>query len=773
MKSIRISLLLVLVSLCSNLLAKTVGHLNIEGNSLTSERFIRKNIRTREGMEFHETILNEDLRRLYALGRFDKVSFQRNEKDDLIDITIVVEEKPIVDKIVFEGNKRLKDNELLEKVRILEQERYDRGMARRDADELVQLYIDRGFLTAQAKHEVRPVKDIRDRVELVFRITEGLRALVGGIEFVGAPHVSRYDLSRVMETKVDGLFSSAYYDPGKFRGDLERLEAYLRSIGYLDAKVKPGKSRFSENGKWLYLQIEIEEGRLYLIDKITIKGNEVYSVEEILHEIPVKVGMPYSEQNKSRLEYMIGRMYGRVGRIFTHVNATPTLNMNKAHVQLDVEVSESEEVFVENVFIRGNDKTRDVVIRRELLLFPLERANTDLIERSERNLLNLGFFKTVRITPEVGSQRHLANIRIVVEEQPTGNFNVAFGFSSIESFFLMFKYRQKNFDWRDRRGGLIALLLGQGYVGDGQELILEVNTGVKTRKYQLDFQEPWVFNRKVHLGYGFFHTESEVANYDEKRDGVKVRVGREFIPDLGGYLTMNYQRIEISDIDNSVSPAIKDEEGINDVVSLINEWVYESRDNRFRPTMGWNHRAGLALAGGPFGGDKDFYKLTYNAITHKKVFTMENGGNHVLNWKLSTGYAHAYGDTEKVPIYERFSCGGYRTVRGFPYRSLGPRDERDPSFEIGGELLLAFTGEYEFPVTEDVIRGVFFYDQGYSWNGLDDFNYNDTRSSAGFGMRISVPALGQVPIMLDFAFPVRKKHGDETETFTLNFGGFF
>ncbi len=751
----------------SPLAGAVVEKIKITGNTLSSEPFIRKHIKTREGQELSELTLNDDVKRLYDLGRFKKIEILREERKDKVEITVAVQEKPLIRKRKFSGNKKLKDGDFTKEVKSAPDQRFDEGMVAADREAILKIYRDRGYLFAEVGHKVAPAG--ADRADLTFIIRENQEVKIGGIEFKGNQHVEAKQLRKLMETKIDRFYNRGVYDADHYLRDLDKIAAYYKSIGYLDAKAKPGKSLFSEDRNWLYLNVVVEEGALYILDRLELKGNKVLSAAELTAFLPLKAGMPYSDYARVEAEDAVERRYGEIGRIFTSARARAIIDQKSAHVGLVMEIEEGEEVYVEKVKIYGNVKSRDVVVRRELEFFPLERVNTEIIRRSKRNLMNLGFFESAEILPEPGSAPHLANIVVRVKEKQTGSINFSLGFSSIEAIFAQLKYQQRNFDWRDRQKGPFSLFTGQGYIGDGQNLEIAINTGTRSRRFTIDFSEPWVFNRKIRFGIGLFHAESTIADFDEQRRGGYLRLGREFLRDLEGFLTYNLSEITISNIDPGVSPAIKEQEGDNLVSSVRNEWVYDDRDNRFLPTKGWYMHLSELLAGGPFGGTEDFYKLDLETKTYRRLFKTQ-GGAHTGSARLELGFGESYGDTETLPIFDRYFAGGLGSVRGFENRTLSPRVG---SFEVGGEFLTVMNLEYGFPISEETLRGVVFYDQGFAWDKPSDFNYDDLRSAIGTGLRIQIDALGPVPIALNFARPIHKKPGDRSETFSFNFGNFF
>ena len=752
-----------------DLLAERVASIKIEGNQLTKDRVFYKNLRTRVGEDYRPVIFNEDIKRLYELGLFNRIDMSEGFQMDGIHLTLSVVEKPILSEIVYEGQKKIKRSRFEDDLRSLVGARYDESLAKADVLSIEMSYRDAGHLFVEVSSRTEKVDDTK--VRLVFMVSENFNVRVGGIEFLGNESLPKGRLKKVMETKIDRLFSKGVFDEGVFDLDLKKLASYYRSLGFLDAKVKPGKSYFSEDRSWLYLQVLIEEGPLYVIDDIIFRGNSILISKELKNKIPVKPGQPYTDLARLKLLTHIEKKYGEIGRVYSTARVRANHDSEFPHVSIDVEIRESEEVYVESVEVEGNYKTRDVVIRREMEFYPGEMINSGLLDRSRRNLTNLGFFSRNDIDIEPGSEPHLARMVIRVEEKETGSINFGLGFSNVESITAQVKYTQRNFDWRDRKEGVGGFFSGRGYIGDAQTLSVSINTGTQSRRFNIDFNEPWVFNRKIRFGFGLYHTESSIADdYDEKQEGFYLRVGKEFIRDLEGFLTYSFREHVISDVDPSVSFLIRSEEGSRLVSSLNNNWVYEGRDNRFFPTEGWYLNPSLTLAGSILGGDQDFYKLEFEAKTHWLVLDFDDQNQHTLNFRTKWGFVNPYGDSSKVAIFEKFFAGGLGSVRGFPNRSLSPKVNGD---EVGGQFISIANLEYSVPINEQAIRGILFYDIGNAFDDLDDYAFSDLRMSVGVGLRLKIPALGEMPLSLDFAKPIRRQDTDETETFSFNFGNFF
>lgn len=755
----------------SKIYAIPIKNIVVEGNSLSSDRLILKNIRTRVGDEYQPFIVNEDIKRLYELKKFKKVEMIEKVIDEEIFITILIEEKPIILLRTFEGLVKVKESDFEDEIRSTISDRFDAATVKADAKRIEKVYRDKGYLFAKVDYELLDIENDKDKVELKFIISENAQVKIGGINFQGNDHMPKKRLLKVMEIKVDRFLSKGVYDAETYALDLNKIQEYYHSLGYLDAKVNPGKSFYSENKAWLYLNVTIDEGRLYIIDSIDFEGCDKLSEEGIYEKLNQKVGMPYLKYTNLQLESEIQKLYGEIGRVFTRVRINSFMDERTSHVRLKVNIEEGEEVYLENVRIEGNDKTREVVIRRELEFYPLERINTKLIDESKRNLRNLNFFENIDIDILPTEEADKAEILVRVTEKETGSINFAVGFSSVESIFGQVKYIQRNFDYRDRKHGTKGFFTGESYIGDGQNLSVTLNTGSETRRFSIDFNEPWVFNRKIRFGFGLYSTESSIADeYDEAQEGFYLRLGREFIKDLEGFITYGLRNHTISDVETTAPTAIQIEEGTRLVSSLKNDWIYDKLDNRFFPTTGYMLSPSLTVAGGVVGGSQDFYKVEFEAKTYKTIFDFDENNKHILSARMKLGHVSEYGDSDRVAIFERFFAGGMGSVRGFDNRSLSPKQNGD---EIGGNFLSVANIEYSVPINEEALRAVFFYDMGNAFAETSDFSFDDLRSSLGIGFRLMIPAFGPTPLALDFAKPIRKQDGDETETFSFNFGSFF
>jgi len=410
-------------------------------------------------------------------------------------------------------------------------------------------------------------------------------------------------------------------------------------------------------------------------------------------------------------------------------------------------IIENQVVFVEKIKIRGNVKTKDVVIRRELRIKPGERFDGDKLRRSKERLQNLGYFEEVSYDTEDTASQATKDLVVDVKETKTGAFSFGGGYSSIDQFVGFVEVEQKNFDWKN----------WPYFTGAGQDLKLRASAGSLSNGLELSFTEPWVFDYPVSFGFDLYRRthkrESDVGyGYDESVTGGDIRLGKEISEYWKTGLTYRYDTIKITNISTDASSDLLDEEGTNSISSIDYGLTYDSRDNVFIPTKGDVLSNSVMLAGGPLGGDRDFWKYT-GRIEHYIPLFKES----VLQMTARVGLADTYSDTVKIPIYERFFAGGAYSVRGYRERKVGPIDlsSGDP---LGGNSMVIGNLEYTYPLIS-FLRLAVFYDVGNVWLKTNDIGSSGYKSGTGLGFRLKTP-IG--PVMLDYGIPLNKESG-ETE----------
>jgi len=386
----------------------------------------------------------------------------------------------------------------------------------------------------------------------------------------------------------------------------------------------------------------------------------------------------------------------------------------------------------------------DVVIRRELRIHPGDKFEWYKVDRSRQRLDNLGYFGEIDFEVQPTEEKNKEDLVVRVKEAKTGEFSIGAGYSSVDEFIGLVELSQRNFD----------LTNPPTFTGGGQRISLRAEMGTTRNDYELSFTEPWLFGYPYLFGLDLYqHTRERERDvgyaWDEKRRGFSLRFGKEISEYNSVYLRTRFDKVEISDVADDVSSELKAEEGEKNLHGIRLNFVRDTRDSAFNPTKGYYMSLGIENLGGFIGGDVDLIRYTDNFGFYYPVWN-----NWVLNLRLQSGIIDTYGDTDRVPVYERFFAGGAYTIRGYDERSVGPKDSvsKDP---IGGEAMLVGNVELTFPLYEN-IKGAFFYDVGNVWEDKSDFGSGGYKSSVGIGVRLKT-RLG--PIQLDYGYPLNKGEG--------------
>jgi outer membrane protein insertion porin family len=730
--------------------AKLVTAIEIEGNRSISSTTILSKMKTRKGLIYSENIINDDLKRLYLLGYFSDIDIQTEDYKEGLKIIISVVERPVIKKINFTGFRRLylKEEKLRELVKSRSGQYLDYPTLSDDCSKLRKAYIKKGFSESEIEYKIE-IEEETNQAMVDFIALEGRRLKIRRIFIEGNEHFRDKRILKLIKTKRAWLFGAGVLKEDVLREDMERIESFYRSQGFTDIKVD---YLIKEDPKKpsLYIVIVIQEGKQYFVGSLHFLGNAAISEEEIRDALEFCLpAESYSPEGLNQDKFIIKGLYFDRGYITADIEATALLNPQTGAIDITYHITENEVTFINKIKIRGNIKTKDVVIRRELRFFPGDRFDGAKLRRSKERLANLGFFEEISYDTESTQIDNQRDLIVEVKEAKTGTFSFGGGYSTIDDFIGFIEIEQRNFDWKNF----------PYFTGDGQDLKLRAELGTMTENFNLSFTEPWLFDYPVSFGFDAYRVSHEREEdvgwgYDEKRSGGDIRLGKEISEYVRGNITYRYEQIEISNIEPTALELQKEldkEKGKNIVSRLELGLAFDTRDNVFDPTSGILLTANSDIAGGAFGGDKDFFKLQMRGSRYFGLWRKS-----VLEFRTRLGVADSYGDTDDVPIYERFFAGGAYTIRGYEERMVGPLDSvsNDP---LGGNSLLIGNIEYTYPLF-DFLRLAGFYDVGNIWPKISDIGSSGFKSGVGLGLRIKTP-IG--PIRLDYGIPLNKQSGEE------------
>jgi len=731
---------------------KIVKAIEITGNKSISANTVISKMKTKIGSLYLENIVSDDIKRLYLLGYFSDIKIETEDYADGVKLIIKVIERAIIEKISFEGLKHLymQDEKLRELINLQSKEKQylDYPKLKEDCESLRKLYEKKGFSDAKVDYKL-DTRQATNQVFVTFVVEEGKRLRITKVIVEGNKHYPARRILRLMKTKRSWLLNPGILKDEVLSEDIERINSFYKKEGFADVKVEYNIKRDAKRPH-LILTIKIEEGKKYLVGEIKIQGNSSIPEKDIRPSLKECIpGKVFSQEGLKQDIVNIQAIYFDRGYIFARADATTALNSLSGRVDIQYSIIESEIAYVDKIKIRGNVKTKDLVIRRELRIHPGDKFDGDKLRRSKERLQNLGFFEEISYDTEPSDASSKRDLIVEVKEAKTGAFSFGGGYSTVDQFVGFIEVEQKNFDWRNF----------PYFTGDGQDLRVRASFGTVSDSYTLSFTEPWVFDYPVSFGFDLYKTthqrESDVGyGYDEDRTGGDIRLGKEISEYLSANFMYRYERISIGNIPPEASSDLKKEDGRNAISSAEFGLTYDSRDSVFNPTKGYVLTGSLECAGGPFSGDKDFFKFFGRA---SKYFPLFRGS--VLEFKGRVGLADPYGDSEEIPIYERLFAGGAETVRGYEERKVGPIDTetKDP---LGGESMLIGNIEYTYPLLE-FLKGAAFFDTGNVWKRMSDLGNGHFKSSVGLGVRIKTP-IG--PIRLDYGIPLNKGPAEETKS---------
>jgi len=726
----------------------TVREVRVEGTQRIEPETVRSYLAIQPGDPYDEERVDRSLKQLFATGLFADVTLRRD--GDALVVRVV--ENPIINRIAFEGLKKLDEKDLQNEIQLRPRVVYTRTRVQADVKRILDLYRRSGRFAATVEPKVIPLE--QNRVDLVFEVDEGPTTGIKAITFVGNRAFSDSSLREIIQTTESRWWrfftSDDTYDPDRLTFDRELLRRFYLAEGYADFRVVSAVAELAPERDGFYVTFTVDEGERYKIGKIELTTQlKDLNPEDLRAQIAFKEGDWYNSELIEKSINSITDEVGNRGYAFVDVRPTPTRNRDARTVDLVFEVNEGPRVFVERIDIVGNLRTLDKVIRREFRLVEGDAFNTSKLRRSQQRIRNLGFFKKAEVTNVPGSAPDRTVINVEVEEQSTGELSFGAGFSTSEGPLGDISIRERN-------------LLGRG-----QDLRLAFLISGRTQQIDLSFTEPYFLERNVAAGFDLFRVErdnQDRSSFDQKSVGGALRLGYQITENLRQTLRYTLREDEITNIDEGASRLIRDQEGKR-TTSLIGQTLfYDRRDNRIDPTDGYYISLTTDLAG--LGGSTRYGRVRTGAGYYYPV-----AQGWVVAVSGEVGVIEGIG--KDVGIQDRFFIGG-DTFRGFEVGGIGPRD-RVTNDSLGANKFATGTVQLQFPfafVPQDLgISGRVFSDFGTAF-GIDqkDAFTADTKSlrvTVGTGVSWRSP-FG--PIRVDLAVPVAKEDFDQTELFRVSFG---
>ncbi|HEX4638173.1 MAG TPA: outer membrane protein assembly factor BamA [Chthoniobacterales bacterium] len=781
------------------------------GPATVSKEAILAQMRTSVGQPYSDTTVEEDIRNLYKTGTVQNVRIFAQPEGDGVKVIVAVQTRQVLRELVVDGAHRVSAKKLRKEIGVRLNAPVNEDDLQKARQKIIDTYQSKGFTDVSVDFKVEPIEESRGTARVIYTVEEGAKGAVSKIHFAGNEHFGERILRKQMKTKGKTMLSfvdkSGRLDEAQLQQDLDSVKEFYQNHGYVDVEVTEA-SRERRHGGPLVITVGIKEGAQYHVNKLTFAGYKLTDEQKLRKTIKLKEGDVYSPKQLHDDAKAIADGYGSGGYVDLVIlpQGTPA---GPGLIDVHYKIEEGNRSFVERINIVGNSRTKDKVIRREVLIAPGDVFNTVRVETTKKRLENLGYFSKVETFPEETGVEGRKDLVVQVEEKRTGSLNFGAGYSTIDSVIGFVELTQSNFDitnWPSMTGG-------------GQRFRAKAQIGSQRKDFNVSLTEPYFLNRRFSLSGSAFYSEANYLSsvYDQRNYGASLEARKPIWSWIYGVLGYSIQNFEIYNVATDASPEIQAQGGTTSQSMVTGSLVWDRRDNPFLTRKGERISLASYVAGGPLGGDVQIYGFDFQATKYirvwKDIILLGDAEVSTVDvWdKPETKLFEASGDVTatgvpkgvverfvqevpSVPIFDRLYLGGSNNLRGFRFRDIGPRDSRNQP--IGGQSLVRATVEVSFPIIEKA-RGAFFYDCGFvnpdPWNFTPDTiavprgntaianaiflgapnpfpnappgvsprrTFDSFASDYGVGLRLDLP-IG--PLRLDYGFPLdtagNGKHG--------------
>jgi outer membrane protein insertion porin family len=793
--------------------APTVRSIDVQysGPATVSKEAILAQMRTAVGQPYSDSTVEDDIRSLYKTGTIQNVRIFAQPESDGVKVIVAVQTRQVLRELVIDGAHRVSAKKLRKEIGVKLNAPVNEDDLQKARQKIIDRYQSKGFTDIEVAFRVEPIDEGRGTARVIYTITEGVKGAVSRIHFEGNQHFSERILRKQMKTRGKTMISfvdkSGRLDEVQLQQDLDSIKEFYQNHGYVDVEVQEAR-RERKKGP-LLITVGINEGTLYHVNKISFTGYKQTTEEKIRKVIKMKEGEVYSPKQLHDDAKALADNYGSGGYVDLVVlpQGTPA---GPGLIDIHYKIEEGNRSFVERINIIGNTRTKDKVIRREVLISPGDVFNTVRVETTKKRLENLGYFTKVETYPEETGVEGRKDLVVLVEEKRTGSLNFGAGYSTIDKLIGFVELTQGNFD----------ITNWPGLTGAGQKFRAKAQVGSQRQDYVVAVTEPYFLDQKLSLGGQLFYSTASYLSsaYEQRNYGFSLEARKPLIAWMYVVLGYTLQNYEIFNVANHVSPAILAEEGTTTKSQVSTSLVWDRRDNPFLTRKGERISISSYVAGGPLGGDEQIYGFDVEATKYFRfpgdlilLFDVEAATVDVWNKPETTNIPGFFGEVfdingkavhddpanplrqatfpvpvsvPTVPIFDRLYLGGSNNLRGFRFRDISPKDFNGQP--IGGQSMVRGTVELTFPIIEKA-RGAIFYDAGLvnpdpwdfanqtvevprglnaqasflyakhnslPFNPLTPKSTNDSfGSDFGIGVRLDLP-IG--PLRLDYGYPLNR-----------------
>ena len=745
----------------------TVESIEVIGNKKITVGTVLSYIPVNVGESLDTDRTPELIRELYATGFFDDIELLR--RDNALIIKVV--ERPSIAEVNFEGNDDIEDEALvqaLDQVGMSKGRIFNENQLEKLELELQQIYYSLGKYAARIDASWRSLDE--DRVAIDINISEGLSATIRSINITGNQTYDEEELLELFELEPSsaGMFPSDDYSSTKLSADLETLKSFYLDRGFIQFDVISQQVTISPDRKDISIAISVSEGEQYELGKIEVGGELVVDAAQLLALINLREGEVFSRKKINRIIEILKRRLGEEGYAFAQISIRNEIDEENKTVSLQFLIIPGNKMRVRYINFSGNEKTKDVVLRREMRQFEGEMYKRSKVDRSKIRLQRLNFIGSANLSlQKVAGEEDQVDIEVTVTERFSGNLQLGIGYSQVQGVLVNLGFRHENI------------------FGTGNSVDFTFDNSSSTQRYGFKYENPYYTPDGISRGFNFVFAETDASenntsNYLLDRISLSVDYG---IP-LSEYNTL---RLELGVLQTQITTSSESSDEVLDFIvansdeydestprSEIDEDTYDTffstvglakdtRNRRIFADSGHLNSVSLEVQ----SGDLDFYKLRYR---HQTAYKLTD--TFTFSFKGRIGYGEGLGDYDDLPIYEKFFAGGPRSVRGYEFNSLGPLDSTDDP--LGGNLQVITTAEVLFPIeylgSSETFRLGVYFDAGNVFEDVDTYEADELRQSLGLSAKwFSV--IG--PIEFSYAFPINDESGDDTRNFQFLLGARF
>ena len=723
------------------------------GAQAVSKERILAQMRTKVGQPYSSQVVEQDIAALYKTGAIQNVRIFAQPEGDGVKVIVAVQTRAILREIEITGAERIKPKRLRKEIKLPLNRAVDEQQLEEARQKIIDVYQGQGFTDVSVQFRVDPIDEKRGTARVVFTVNEGVRGAVKQVRFEGNAHFSEKVLRKQMKTRgrspIYFVDKTGRLDEVQLEQDMDKLREFYQDHGYIDVEIKTPRRERTEKGPMI-ITIPIVEGPQYHVQKLTISGHQNTTEDRIRKLLKMKEGSVYSPKQLRDDAKAVADAYGSGGYVDLVVlpEGAPA---GPALIDVHYKIEEGARSFVNRIDIEGNTRTKDKVIRREVLVAPGDVFNTVRVDLTKKRLDNLGYFAKVETYPEQTDIPGRKDLTILVQEKRTGSLSFGGGFSTVDKLVGFAELTQGNFD----------LFNWPSFTGGGQKFRLRIQYGTQRKDLVMTLTEPYFLDRRLALTGQLFYTEANYLSneYNQRNYGFMVELRKPL--NAYTYATLGYtlQDVDIFNVSASASDFIQSQAGSTLESKLFTSVVFDSRDNPLLSRRGQRVTFSPFITGSFLGGDIRVYGMD---LEGSQYFHLPWDTILLINGEIAT-VSH-YSSGSGVPIYERLYLGGSNNLRGFPFREVGPQDQNGEP--IGGQSMARTTIEWTFPIIEKA-RGAVFYDTGFVNTSSWAFGFNHIASDIGVGIRLDLP-IG--PLRLDYGYPIQRDGYNGGGHFNFNVG---